>query len=261
MHKLPPLPTITPGRYRHYKGGEYDVIGVVRHSETLEPMVHYRPLSGDSGNWIRPFDMFLETVEIDGLPVPRFIRMQRSATSPAHDRVPPPTGTDLRRLDASDAVAFRALRLDGLRDMPTAFGSSFEEEQGRSVEQVQAHLTGSGERVFFGCFRARNLIGVVSVGREQGAKECHVGFVRGMIVAPEARGIGVGRALLDAALRQAFAWPGVEQLVLSVTASNAAAVQLYRSAGFVEVGRMPRALQIDGDYFDELIMLLYKLDR
>ncbi len=69
---LAPLPSIAPGRYRHYKGGEYEVLGVVRHSESLQPMVLYRPLYNDSGSWVRPFAMFLEEVEIDGQRVPRF---------------------------------------------------------------------------------------------------------------------------------------------------------------------------------------------
>lgn len=51
---LPELPSIPLGRYRHYKGGEYEVIGVVRHSESLEPMVLYRPLYNRSGCWVRP---------------------------------------------------------------------------------------------------------------------------------------------------------------------------------------------------------------
>lgn len=60
------------GRYRHYKGGLYDVIGVARHSETEEPLVVYSPLAGDSGLWVRPLAMFLETVRVDGDDVPRF---------------------------------------------------------------------------------------------------------------------------------------------------------------------------------------------
>lgn len=72
MNDLAPLPEIERGRYRHYKGGEYEVLGVVRHSETLEPLVLYRPLYNDSGLWVRPFDMFIETVEIDGRSQPRF---------------------------------------------------------------------------------------------------------------------------------------------------------------------------------------------
>lgn len=72
MTDLPPLPQPPPGRYRHYKGGEYEVIGVVRHSESLEPMVLYRPLYNDTGLWVRPYEMFFETVEVDGKLQPRF---------------------------------------------------------------------------------------------------------------------------------------------------------------------------------------------
>lgn len=71
---LPTLPTIPPGRYRHYKGGEYEVLGVVRHSETLEPLVLYRPCDQDSGDWVRPYAMFVELVVVDGQPRLRFAR-------------------------------------------------------------------------------------------------------------------------------------------------------------------------------------------
>jgi hypothetical protein len=69
---LPPLPSIPLGRYRHYKGGEYEVLGVVRHSETLEPLVLYRPLYNASGCWVRPLAMFIETIEHEGRRQPRF---------------------------------------------------------------------------------------------------------------------------------------------------------------------------------------------
>jgi hypothetical protein len=69
---LPALPATPPGRYRHYKGLDYEVIGVARHSETLEPLVVYRPLYNASGLWVRPHAMFFETVEIDGQRQPRF---------------------------------------------------------------------------------------------------------------------------------------------------------------------------------------------
>lgn len=69
---LPALPTLPLGRYRHYKGGEYEVLGVVRHSESLEPLVPYRPLYNNSGAWVRPFAMFLALVEHDGQTEPRF---------------------------------------------------------------------------------------------------------------------------------------------------------------------------------------------
>lgn len=69
---LPPLPTLRAGRYRHYKGGEYEVLAVARHSETLEPVVVYRPLYNDSGLWVRPYAMFVEMVTHEGVTQPRF---------------------------------------------------------------------------------------------------------------------------------------------------------------------------------------------
>lgn len=68
---LPALPPTRLGRYRHYKGGEYEVIGVARQSETLEPLVVYRPLDSD-GWWARPHAMFFEQVVIAGVSRPRF---------------------------------------------------------------------------------------------------------------------------------------------------------------------------------------------
>ena len=69
---LPPLPALATGRYRHYKGLDYEVMGVARHSETLEALVVYRPLYNDSGLWVRPYEMFTGSVVIDGVEQPRF---------------------------------------------------------------------------------------------------------------------------------------------------------------------------------------------
>lgn len=72
MTALDPLPQPKLGRYRHYKGGEYEVIGVARHSETLEALVLYRPLYNDSGLWVRPYAMFFGDVEHAGRRQARF---------------------------------------------------------------------------------------------------------------------------------------------------------------------------------------------
>lgn len=72
MNDLAALPRTPSGRYRHYKGGEYEVLGVARHSETLEPLVIYRPLYDESGWWVRPHAMFFGTVTVDGDQVSRF---------------------------------------------------------------------------------------------------------------------------------------------------------------------------------------------
>ncbi|MCR5775400.1 MAG: DUF1653 domain-containing protein [Lachnospiraceae bacterium] len=73
------LDRIEAGRYRHFKGNEYEVIAIARHSETSEAMVVYRALYGDHGIWVRPADMWDETVERDGKTYKRFERIgQRS---------------------------------------------------------------------------------------------------------------------------------------------------------------------------------------
>lgn len=76
MHDLAPLPLEpTPGLYRHYKGNDYRVLGLARHSETLAPLVVYQALYGERGLWVRPAAMFIESVLIAGQSQPRFRRV------------------------------------------------------------------------------------------------------------------------------------------------------------------------------------------
>ena len=76
---LPALPATRLGRYRHYKGGEYEVIGVARHSETHEPLVVYRPLYNATGWWVRPHAMFFGSLTVNGVDVLRFAPMDAAA--------------------------------------------------------------------------------------------------------------------------------------------------------------------------------------
>ena len=75
QHPAQAEPKVEPGRYRHYKGNDYQVVDMVRHSETLEWMVLYRALYGEGGLWVRPAAMFAEDVTIDGKTQPRFSRL------------------------------------------------------------------------------------------------------------------------------------------------------------------------------------------
>ncbi len=68
----PTSPSIKKGRYQHYKGQHYELIDIVHHSETQEPLVLYRALYGAKGLWVRPFDMFFEEVTVDDVNTPRF---------------------------------------------------------------------------------------------------------------------------------------------------------------------------------------------
>ena len=71
-------PNLSPGKYRHFKGGEYQVIDLARHSETEEWLVVYRPLYGDQALWVRPLEMFIEPVEWQGNTVKRFTQIEES---------------------------------------------------------------------------------------------------------------------------------------------------------------------------------------
>lgn len=73
------MTVVSPGRYRHYKGNFYEVVGIARHSETEEELVVYRKLYGDHSLWVRPLGMFMENVQVDGCSVPRFERMESPA--------------------------------------------------------------------------------------------------------------------------------------------------------------------------------------
>ncbi len=79
--KLPPLIETPAGLYRHYKGFMYEVIGTVRHSESLEPMTLYKALYGEKGLWVRPAAMFNEEVVVDGVRQPRFARQADLASA------------------------------------------------------------------------------------------------------------------------------------------------------------------------------------
>lgn len=78
---------LIPGRYRHYKGNDYIVLGIAHHSETMEELVVYRQDYGERGLWVRPKSMFLEIVDVDGRRVERF-RYVGPANEPASPRSP-----------------------------------------------------------------------------------------------------------------------------------------------------------------------------
>lgn len=79
---------VKPGRYRHFKGKEYEVLGVASHSETLEPMVVYRALCGEGGLWVRPAAMWTEQVDRDGYSGPRFTYIGEAATPQSKGKAP-----------------------------------------------------------------------------------------------------------------------------------------------------------------------------
>lgn len=163
----------------------------------------------------------------------------------------------VRPLAPADAEAFRALRLRGLREAPEAFGSTFEEEVGRPLQVTADGLAGATGSSVLGAFDEDGaLVGIGGVHREGRRKARHRAGIWGMYVAPEARGRGLGRALLQALVEHARGMEGVHRLELGVTTTNTAARALYLAFGFVPYGVQPDAYRSGGQSWDTQLMTL-----
>ncbi len=162
------------------------------------------------------------------------------------------THLTIRRLLSSDAPAFQTLRLAALRDCPSAFSASLEAECDTPLAAIEANLA---QRNLFGAFAGADLAGMVGLARETTPKLRHKAEVRAMYVARPHRGKGVGKLLLEKACAVAATMDGVRQLTLVVTAGNGAALALYEAHGFAVYGCEPRALLVDGVFYDNLLMV------
>ena len=162
---------------------------------------------------------------------------------------------ELRILQAGDAAAFTALRLAALRECPTAFSSSYEEECDIPLEQAAERLAPNQHRAVFGAFDGDLLVGTLGLYRENRRKLEHKGVIWGVYVEPAYRGRGVARTLLELALAHAAAMPNVVAVTLGVNAANTAAIALYESAGFEPFGLERGFMLVDGVLHDELHMV------
>jgi GNAT superfamily N-acetyltransferase len=155
----------------------------------------------------------------------------------------------IRQLGPDDAAAFKSVRLRGLRESPEAFGSTYDEEVGSSLEMVAARLEPAPvppRRVVLGAFADDALVGIAGCYQEPKVKVQHKAVIWGMYVSPEARGQGLGRRLLESAIAEARTWPNVERVVITVVERVRGARELYLSAGFDLFGREPDALRQAG---------------
>ncbi|WP_353223885.1 GNAT family N-acetyltransferase [Salinisphaera sp. C84B14] len=162
-----------------------------------------------------------------------------------------------RRLTTDDTTAYRALRLAGLQECPTAFGSSFAEELALSDQDFAQQLMPGEDGCVIGAFDDDQLVGVVGVQQNRFEKMRHKAFVWGMYVASARRGAHVGRNPLNQALQFAGRLSGVSQVTLWVVRENQGACALYARAGFVTYGTEPAALQVANRFYDELLMVKF----
>lgn len=148
-------------------------------------------------------------------------------------------------------------RMEGLRSVPTAFGSSYEEEIADGPARFEKLLSlDADESSVFGAFDGAALIGCIAVSREKKLKSRHKSLIWGMYVNQKYQGTGVGKKLVMKAIDHARSLKDIRMLHLSVEASNFKAKGLYSSLGFVVWGSEPDALLINGEFYDEDQMVL-----
>jgi ribosomal protein S18 acetylase RimI-like enzyme len=155
----------------------------------------------------------------------------------------------VRRLMTADAILYRDIRLEALKQNPEAFGSTFEAE---SVQPLTWFADRLGSSAVFGAFCDSDLLGVAGFLARKGQKETHKGALWGMYVRSDARKAGVGRRLVETVIDHARLC--VELIQLSAVSDNEQARRLYASLGFVAYGIEKNALKQGGRYYDEVLM-------
>lgn len=161
----------------------------------------------------------------------------------------------VRALTPQDGEEFRNLRLRALGEHPEAFATSVAEEASRSPQETALRLASAARRVTYGAYVEEGLVGFATVVGGDREKQRHRATLSGMYVAPEARGRGIGRALLERVVATAREWE-VTHIGVSVTVGNSEARRLYRAAGFVTYGIEPAALRVRGAEVDVELMSL-----
>lgn len=161
----------------------------------------------------------------------------------------------IRQLTPLDASAVRTLRLSALRESPTAFGKSYNEEIVEPLTETEKRLANNLGSVLLGAYINDALVGTVGIRRESMQKLAHKAGLWGMYVAPPHRGHGVARQLITEALAVAATFGGVRQVTLYVNAVNIGAIALYESLGFVTYGVEPCGMCVDGVFYDEHLMV------
>ncbi|UCZ53878.1 GNAT family N-acetyltransferase [Bacillus shivajii] len=163
---------------------------------------------------------------------------------------------EVRLMEAIDAEAYRALRLEALRTNPESFASGYEEEKENSVAFYKKRLQ-SDSSFTYGAFYHERLVGVVTLVRDTKQKMNHRANIVAMYVTPEVRGKGIGRKVMKAAIEKAKELNGLRQIYLTVVTDNTPAKKLYESIGFVTYGVDKEALHVGGTYLDEDWMVLF----
>ena len=160
----------------------------------------------------------------------------------------------IRHLKADDYGAYAFLREKALETDPKSFGASNTQEQPYRKSRFTDAIENDNHFIV-GAFHEDIIVGVTGFKRESALKRAHIGLVWGVYVSVKYRGGGIGRKLVERALKDGFANEEIEQINLSVGAYNTNAHKLYSDLGFVDWGKEYHALKIGDEYVDEIYMV------
>ncbi len=164
-----------------------------------------------------------------------------------------------RKLLPTDSPAYRAIRLECLKNFPQYFGTSYDEQIVLPKLAWEAFIeSGDPNHFTVGAFDGDSLIGICSFNRDGRGKAKHIGEIVQMYVKPEYAGKKVGMRLIQTMIAEAFSDEGVEQLLLNVVTTNISANRVYEEAGFVEYGVLKNNFKHNGEYSDQRMMVLFR---
>lgn len=167
----------------------------------------------------------------------------------------------IRKLQPHESAIYREVRLTCLKTAPEFFGSTYEEEVLKPKLFFETHIeNNSPDHIMFGAFDGERLIGLTGLIRMARERASHRGEIVQVYVDPTYRGQSVGEKLLRHVLAYGFRLEGIEQIQLSVIASNQTAIRLYEKLGFRTFAVQPRYFKVGEIYLDQQFMQLFKSD-
>lgn len=161
--------------------------------------------------------------------------------------------SQIRRLTPADAKAFREIRIEGIRNHPTAFGSGL----ANVIDQPLSYFEGWLQDLnVYGTFEDDELVAVAAFAQGKGANACHTAILIAVYARPQAQGRGIMRRMVERICQDAKQ-EGIEQMTLSVVSSNLAAVKTYVKLGFERYGLNRKSIKYDGEYYDQDLMVRF----
>ncbi|MBM7551142.1 GNAT family N-acetyltransferase [Thalassobacillus pellis] len=163
----------------------------------------------------------------------------------------------IKRLTPDDAANYWELRLEALQNAPDAFITTYGEAKAREnpIEHAAGRMSNKGNYTY-GAYLANEMIGSVTMLRQEHPKYAHKADILAMYVSPRGRGHGAGKKMLQKAMEDA-ARDGIEKLMLAVVSTNTPAVKLYESVGFKKFGVEENAVKNAEGYLDEDLMVYF----